>query len=213
MRGRFTAPSPALVISLIALFVALGGTGYAATNGMLSSPSKAQIIKIVKGVAPPAKGGRPRHAPVRASPSPACSRRRRGHLRRLDRPERSTTRGRCQLRSPTRTIIDVDGIERSRTAPELGHADPGYLCFYDEDRLWRRRRRRVLLERQQRSRAELWHVGAELSGQSNAAERLCRRLVDGDRSVGRLTGSRGVRLGSSSVGRRRTCSSLRTEAP
>lgn len=30
MRSRFSRPSPALVISLIALFVALGGTGYAA---------------------------------------------------------------------------------------------------------------------------------------------------------------------------------------
>ncbi|HUZ14722.1 MAG TPA: hypothetical protein VMU72_00915 [Gaiellaceae bacterium] len=49
---RLKAPSPAMVVALIALFVALGGTGYAARNIILSSPSKAQIIKIVKGVAP-----------------------------------------------------------------------------------------------------------------------------------------------------------------
>src|SRR5690348_3393418 len=33
MRKRFHRPSPALVISLISLFVALGGTTYAATGG------------------------------------------------------------------------------------------------------------------------------------------------------------------------------------
>ena len=32
MRNRFTRPSPALVISIVALFVALGGTGYAAVQ-------------------------------------------------------------------------------------------------------------------------------------------------------------------------------------
>ena len=32
MKGRLRAPSPALVISLVALFVALGGTSLAAAN-------------------------------------------------------------------------------------------------------------------------------------------------------------------------------------
>ena len=32
MRNRITRPSPALVISIVALFVALGGTGYAAVQ-------------------------------------------------------------------------------------------------------------------------------------------------------------------------------------
>src|SRR3974377_1059349 len=49
------APTPALVVALIALFVALGGTGYAARSAILSSPTKAQIIKIVKEVAPKLK--------------------------------------------------------------------------------------------------------------------------------------------------------------
>jgi hypothetical protein len=44
-----------MVVALIALFVALGGTGYAARDAILSSPSKAQIIKIVKGLAPSLK--------------------------------------------------------------------------------------------------------------------------------------------------------------
>jgi hypothetical protein len=35
MRRRIRRPSPALVISLIALFVALGGTGYAAATGSI----------------------------------------------------------------------------------------------------------------------------------------------------------------------------------
>ena len=34
MKRRLRAPSPALVISLIALFVALGGTSYAAINAL-----------------------------------------------------------------------------------------------------------------------------------------------------------------------------------
>ena len=32
MRSRTNRPSPALVISVVALFVSLGGTGYAATQ-------------------------------------------------------------------------------------------------------------------------------------------------------------------------------------
>ena len=37
MRRRIQRPSPALVIALIALFVALGGTGYAAATGSIDS--------------------------------------------------------------------------------------------------------------------------------------------------------------------------------
>lgn len=43
MRGRLRAPSPALVISLIALFVALGGTTYAAVNLPRNSVGTAQL--------------------------------------------------------------------------------------------------------------------------------------------------------------------------
>src|SRR5215831_16483751 len=42
-RGSLRAPSPALVISLIALFVALGGTTYAATSLPANSVGTAQI--------------------------------------------------------------------------------------------------------------------------------------------------------------------------
>ena len=37
MRNRLNRPSPALVISVISLFVALGGTGYAAATGSIDS--------------------------------------------------------------------------------------------------------------------------------------------------------------------------------
>ena len=43
MRSRLRAPSPALVISLIALFVALGGTTYAATSLPANSVGTQQI--------------------------------------------------------------------------------------------------------------------------------------------------------------------------
>jgi hypothetical protein len=44
-KRRFRAPSPALVISLIALFVALGGTTYAATSLPASSVGAKQLKK------------------------------------------------------------------------------------------------------------------------------------------------------------------------
>ena len=44
-KRRFTAPSPALVISLIALFVALGGTTYAATSLPSNSVGTKQLKK------------------------------------------------------------------------------------------------------------------------------------------------------------------------
>jgi hypothetical protein len=43
MKRRFRAPSPALVISLIALFVALGGTTYAATSLPKNSVGTTQL--------------------------------------------------------------------------------------------------------------------------------------------------------------------------
>jgi hypothetical protein len=43
MKRRLKAPSPALVISLIALFVALGGTTYAATSLRKNSVGTAQL--------------------------------------------------------------------------------------------------------------------------------------------------------------------------
>jgi hypothetical protein len=47
MKGRLRAPSPAFVVSLIALFVALGGTTYAATGGDTKVDTK-----LVKKLAP-----------------------------------------------------------------------------------------------------------------------------------------------------------------
>lgn len=43
---RLRHPSPGLVVGAIALFVALGGTGYAATHSG-SSPTKAQVKKMI----------------------------------------------------------------------------------------------------------------------------------------------------------------------
>jgi hypothetical protein len=43
MKGRLTTPSPALVISVIALFVALGGTAYATTSLPNNSVGTRQI--------------------------------------------------------------------------------------------------------------------------------------------------------------------------
>ena len=45
MRNRLTRPSPALVISIVALFVALGGTGYAAVQFPKASVGAKQLKK------------------------------------------------------------------------------------------------------------------------------------------------------------------------
>jgi hypothetical protein len=51
MKRRLRAPSPAFVISLIALFVALGGTTYAATSLPKNSVGTKQLKKnAVTGV-------------------------------------------------------------------------------------------------------------------------------------------------------------------
>ena len=133
---RFTAPSPAMVVALIALFVALGGTGYAARDAILSTPTKAQIIKIVKRVAPtldvkgataltPLPSGKSESGLFAAGSSPSTS----GNL------GLSITYPR-PLAGPIAdsNIIDVQG--KGSTAPHCsgpGHADPGYLCLYDYD--------------------------------------------------------------------------------
>jgi hypothetical protein len=50
--GRLRAPSPAFVISLIALFVALGGTGYAAGKAILTHTDAKADTQLVKKLAP-----------------------------------------------------------------------------------------------------------------------------------------------------------------
>jgi hypothetical protein len=53
MKRRFKAPSPALVISLIALFVALGGTSIAATKAITAKhKDKKADTKLIKKLAP-----------------------------------------------------------------------------------------------------------------------------------------------------------------
>src|SRR4029079_496229 len=52
MKGRLRAPSPALVISLVALFVALGGTSLAAANyisGKHIKPHSIPTDRLTKG--------------------------------------------------------------------------------------------------------------------------------------------------------------------
>src|SRR5204862_2938757 len=52
-RHRMRAPTPAFVISLIALFLALGGTSYAATKGILTKHKDAKAdTTLVKRLAP-----------------------------------------------------------------------------------------------------------------------------------------------------------------
>ena len=132
MRNRlFKAPSPALVISLIALFVALGGTGYAATNGMLSSPTKAQIIRIVKGVAPT----------LRVKSAAGLSTLPSGKSESGLFAGGGSSSGWIGLsimypRPLAAAISDSNIIETGSTAPHCsgpGYADPGYLCLYNYD--------------------------------------------------------------------------------
>ena len=53
MKRRSRAPSPAFVISLIALFLALGGTSFAATNVLATKHKDVkQDTKLVKKLAP-----------------------------------------------------------------------------------------------------------------------------------------------------------------
>ena len=117
-----------MVVALIALFVALGGTGYAARNAILSSPSKAQIIKIVRGVAPSLKVGGLATLPSGHSESGvfggagSVSSYYIGVSITYPRP----------LAAPIadKHIIDVHGTSATH-CPGAGRAAPGYLCFYN----------------------------------------------------------------------------------
>jgi len=131
MRKRlFRAPSPAMVVASLALFVALGRTSYAAGNAILSSPSKAQIIKIVNGVAPSLKVGGLATLKSGQSESGMFSGGG-GDLTgdwigvSIDYPR--------PLAAPIADnhIIDVSGSSATY-CPGKGHAAPGYLCFYNE---------------------------------------------------------------------------------
>ena len=128
---RFRAPSPAMVVALIALFVALGGTGYAARNVILSSPSKAQIIKIVKGVAPKLSvksaaglstlpSGKSESGMFSGSQNSGWI----GLAINYPRPLPAAIND--------ANIIDVAGTSATH-CPGAGKADPGYLCLYDND--------------------------------------------------------------------------------
>ena len=133
MRNRlFKAPSPALVISLIALFVALGGTGYAAGTAMLSGPSKVQIIKIVKGVAPTlsvksAAGLSTLPSGQSESGMFATAGNGEGNIGLTINYPRPLSAAIADAH-----IIDVRGVSDTHCAG-AGKADPGYLCLYNED--------------------------------------------------------------------------------
>lgn len=133
---RLKVPSPAMVVALIALFVALGGTGYAAGNAVFSTPSKVKIIKIIKAVAPTlnVKGA----AGLTTLPSGQSES---GLFAAGTTDSGSANMGTTityprPLAAPVTNahIIDVQG--NGQTASHCsgpGHADPGYLCLYDYD--------------------------------------------------------------------------------
>ena len=128
---RFRMPSPAMAVAVIALFVALGGTGYAAGNAILSSPSKAQIIKIVKGVAPTLNVAGLAPLPSGKSESGLfggggadTSKDWIGVAINYPRPLAAAI--------TDAHIIDVRGGSDTHCAG-AGKADPGYLCLYNED--------------------------------------------------------------------------------
>jgi hypothetical protein len=128
---RFKAPSPAMVVALIALFVALGGTGYAARNVIFSSPSKAQIIKIVKGVAPSLKVGGLATLPSGKTESGLFTGG--GSYNGLSWIGLTIVYPR-PLAAPIADghIAEVFGTTGTHCSGP-GHADPGYLCLYNED--------------------------------------------------------------------------------
>jgi hypothetical protein len=132
MHRRLKAPSPALVISLIALFVALGGTGYAASNAVFRSPSKAQIIKIVRAVAP--KLSVKSAAGLSTLPS--------GHTESGMFATAGDGFGEIALsidypRPLSAAIADANIIDAhlggATHCPGAGQADPGYLCLYNNN--------------------------------------------------------------------------------
>jgi hypothetical protein len=134
MRKRWLkAPSPALVISLIALFVALGGTGYAAGKSMFSTPSNAAIAKVVKSLAPTLSvksaadmttlpSGKSESGLFAGASYTAGSWL--GLTIVYPRPLAAAI-------ADTK-IIDVQGANAPHCAG-AGHAAPGYLCLYNDD--------------------------------------------------------------------------------
>jgi len=119
---KLKMPSPAMVVSLIALFVALGGTGYAARNAILSSPAKAQIVKIVNNtVTKPLPSGHSESGNFGGGGGDTTD----------DWIGLSITYPR-PLAHPIsdKHIVDVSGSSAPHCAGK-GHAAPGYLCFYD----------------------------------------------------------------------------------
>jgi hypothetical protein len=133
---RLKAPSPAMVVALIALFVALGGTGYAAGNAVFSPPSKAVIIRIVKSVAPklnvkgaagltPLPSGRSESGVFAAATSDTGT---------SDMGTAITYARPLSAPIADSHIIDVQGsLETTASCSGPGHAAPGYLCLYDYD--------------------------------------------------------------------------------
>ena len=132
---RFKAPSPAMVVALLALFVALGGTGYAARGAILSSPSKVQIIKIVKGVAPTLS------VKSAASATPLPSGKSESGLFAGAEGASGVWLGLTvvyprPLKTPIADANIIDVRAPASTAPHCpgpGKADRGYLCLYDTD--------------------------------------------------------------------------------
>jgi hypothetical protein len=106
------APSPAFVVSLIALFVALGGTSYAARNAVFSSKTAAGLTTLPSGhsesgmFAGSQTNGYIGTAINYPRPLPAAI-------------------------ADTK-IIDVHG-KSARYCAGPGHALPGYLCLYNTD--------------------------------------------------------------------------------
>lgn len=128
MRSKLKAPSPALVISLVALFVALGGTGYAATTAMLSSPTKAQIISIVKSVAPTLN--------VKGLTTLRSGKSESGLFTGGGSASGWIGLSIMYPHPLANAISDNNVIETGSTTAHCagpGHADPGYLCLYNYD--------------------------------------------------------------------------------
>ena len=133
---RLRAPSPAMVVALIALFVALGGTGYAARNAVLSSPTKAQIIKIVKGVAPTLSVKSAAGATTLPSKKTESGLFAGGSSYNGNGWIGLTIMYPRPLAAAIANdhIIDVQSPSTSAThCSGVGHADPGYLCLYNQD--------------------------------------------------------------------------------
>ena len=136
MRKRsLKAPSPALVISLIALFVALGGTGYAAGKSMFSTPSNAAIAKVVKSLAPTLSvksASGISTLPSGKSESGMFA----GGAAGVGGWVGLTITYPRPLSAPIADLKIIDVQSPDTSAPHCagrGHADRGYLCLYNED--------------------------------------------------------------------------------